>query len=338
MDLRDTVFVSSPGTLLRLEGDSMRVMHPDRPGRHLVPLHRVESLILWHGVEVTPDVLFWCSTHGVQVTWITQNGRLLASVTGHEAMRPQLRLAQARAHDDPDHRLNLARLFVVGKLQNTRQMLLRAARDATGERQRGLREVADRHASGIRALPEALSLTEVMGVEGRAARSYFSVLDELIPQAVPERSRRPPTDPVNCYLSATYGLLRSSVHSALTHVGLDVSIGFLHGARGGKPSLALDLMEEMRALMADRLVATLFNRGEVQPTFWREVEGGAILMTDEGWKHLLGAWVAYRQREWTHVGLGRKVRAAEIPYRQAQSLARHLREPGQDYVPWLVSR
>lgn len=338
MDLRDTVFVSTPGTLLRLEGDAMRVIHPDRPGRHLVPLHRVESLILWNGVEVTPDVLYWCSVHSVQVTWITQNGRLLASVTGHESLRPMLRLAQARAYDDPEHRLRLARWFVAGKLQNYRQLLLRAARDARGERQRRLRDVAEGHAVGLRALPTADSLTEVMGIEGRAARSYFGALDSLITVALPERSRRPPTDPVNCYLSASYGLLRSSVHSAVAHVGLDASIGFLHGVRGGKPSLALDLMEEMRALMVDRLVATLFNRGEIRQEYWREVAGGAVLLTDEGWKHLLGAWVAYRQREWPHVALGRKVRAAEIPFWQARSLARHLREDGHDYVPWQVAR
>lgn len=337
MDLRDTVFVSTPGTLLRLEGDAMRVIHPDRPGRHLVPLHRVESMILWHGVEVTPDVLFWCSVHGIQVTWITQNGRLLASITGHEAMRPQLRLAQARAHDNPEHRLGLARLFVAGKLQNYRQLLLRAARDATGDRQRELRAVAQRHTDGLQSLPGATSLTEVLGAEGRAARSYFGALNRLIPRAVAERSRRPPTDPVNCYLSAGYGLLRSSVHSAVTHVGLDVSVGFLHGARGGKPSLALDLMEEMRALLVDRLVATLFNRDEVKTSYWREVEGGAVLLTDEGWKHLLGAWVGSRQRQWPHVGLRRKVRAAEIPVLQAQSLARHLREPTHAYVPWRVA-
>lgn len=337
MDLGDTVFVSTPGTLLKLEGDAMRIVHPERPGRHLVPLQRVESMVLWNGVEATSDLLFWCSIHGVLVTWITQNGKLLASVAGHEPSRPELRLAQARAYDDPDQRLTLARWIVAGKLQNYRQLLLRAARDTTGKRQSRLRAVANRHADGILALPEAGSLTELLGVEGRAARSYFGNLDALITDAVCERSRRPPTDPVNCYLSATYGLLRSATHSALAHVGLDTSIGFLHGVRGGKPSLALDLMEEMRALLADRLVATLFNRGEVKESHWREVEGGSVHLTDAGWKHLLNAWVASRQREWPHAGLGRKVRAAEIPFWQARGLARHLRESGHDYVPWQVS-
>lgn len=338
MDLKDTVFVATPGTLLRLEGDAMRIMHPDKPGRHLVPLHRVDSLVLWHGVEITPDVLMWCSVHDVQVTWLTQNGRLLASITGNEPMRAELRLAQYRAYDDQGHRLQLAKCLVAGKLQNYRQLLLRAARDASGPRQHKLRDMAERHTKGIRALPEASSLTEVLGIEGRAARSYFGGLDALITSAVPSRSRRPPTDPVNCYLSAAYGLLRTSVHSALVHVGLDCSIGFLHGVRGGKPSLALDLMEEMRALLVDRLVANLFNRKEIKEKYLRDVPGGAVLLTDDGWKHLLRAWVTYRQRDWPHAALGRKVRAAELPVWQARMLARHLREPAHEYVPWAVTR
>jgi CRISPR-associated protein Cas1 len=316
----------------------MRVVHPDRPGRHLVPLHRVESLVLWRGVDATPDVLTWCSIHGVQVSWITQNGKLLASITGHESARPHLRLAQVRSFDDPDRRVTIARWLVAAKLQNYRQLLLRAAHDANRERQRVLRGIAEIHGEALGSLKATQNLTEILGVEGRAARSYFRNLNALIEDAPQGRTRRPPTDAVNCYLSAAYGLLRSSVHSAIAHVGLDASIGFLHGVRGGKPALALDLMEEMRALMADRMVATLFNRGEVRAEYWREAEGGSVFLTDAGWKHLLNAWVVARQREWPHVGLGRKVRAAEIPFWQARALARHLREPEHQYVPWQVAR
>ena len=337
MDLGDTVFASTPGTLLRLEGDALRVILPNSPGRHLVPLHRVESIVLWHGVDASSDVLKWCIRHGVHVTWITQNGRLHASVTGQEPGRPELHLAQYRAYDDSEHRLALARSMTAGKLQNYRQLLLRSARDATGVRQSHLREVAARHAVGIERLLTATTLTEVLGIEGRAARDYFGALHLVINGARPVRARRPPTDPVNCYLSAGYGLLRSSVHSAIVHVGLDPCIGFLHGVRGPKPSLALDLMEEMRALMVDRLVATLFNRGQVKDLYWREVAGGATLLTDAGWKHLLRAWVESRQRPWPHQFLGRKVPAAEIPFVQARALARHLREPQHTYSPWLVA-
>ncbi len=331
------VFVSTPGTRLRLEGDALRVVMQDRPGRHLVPLHRVESLVLWHGVDISSDALHWCIDHGAHVTWITQNGHLHASVTGHEPARPELRLAQYRAYEDLDHRLELARAMTAGKLQNYRQLLLRAARDARGGRQSALRRIAEDHASAVTRLESAANLTEVMGVEGRAARVYFGSLDQVIEGAVNARTRRPPTDPVNCYLSAAYGLLRSSIHSAIVHVGLDPNVGFIHGVRGPKPTLALDLMEEMRALLADRLVATLFNRDQVRNTYWREVAGGAVLLTDEGWKHLLSEWVVSRQRQWPHKLLGRKIAAAEIPFVQARALARHLREPQHAYAPWLVA-
>lgn len=336
MDLGDLVFISTPGTRLRLEGDALRVLLPDKPGRHLVPLRRVEALILWHGVDISPDTLHWCINHGVHVTWITQNGHLHASITGHEPARPELRLAQFRAYEDLGHRLELARAMVAGKLQNYRQLLLRSARDATGARQSSLRRIADQHAVAIIRLPIAANLTEVLGVEGRAAREYFGALDHVVQGATNARTRRPPTDPVNCYLSAAYGLLRSSIHSAIVHVGLDPNIGFIHGVRGPKPSLALDLMEEMRALLADRLVATLFNRHQVRESYWRQVAGGAVLLTDEGWKHLLSEWVTSRQRPWPHALLGRKVPAAEIPFIQARDLARHLREPQHPYRPWAV--
>lgn len=331
------VFVSTPGTLLRLEGDALRVIHPERPGRHLIPLHRVESFILWNGVDMSADALGWCMGAGIHVTWITQNGKLNASLTGHEPGRPELRLAQMRAYDDLDHRLELARAIIAGKIQNYRQLLLRAARDSEGKSQTMLRAMAQAHATAIDRLQSAISLTEVLGIEGRAARTYFGDLDLVITGAVNARARRPPTDPVNCYLSAVYGLLRSSVHSAVVHVGLDPHIGFIHGVRGPKPTLVLDLMEELRALLADRLVATLFNRGQIRDSYWKEVAGGGVLLTDAGWKHLLGEWVASRQRPWPHKLLGRKVPAAEIPYVQVRSLARHLREPRHAYVPWLVA-
>ena len=337
MDLGDTVFISTPGTLLRLEGDALRVVLPDKPGRHLVPLHRVESLILWHGVDISSDSLRWCIDHGVHVTWITQNGRLHASITGHEPARPELHLAQFRAYEDPDHRLELARVITAGKLQNYRQLLLRSARDARGARQTTLRHIAELHSLAISKLAMASNLTEVMGIEGRAAREYFGSLNHVIAGAVNTRTRRPPTDPVNCYLSATYGLLRSSIHSAIVHVGLDPHVGFIHGVRGPKPTLALDLMEEMRALLVDRLVATLFNRNQVRDSYWREVAGGTVLLTDAGWKHLLTEWVAARQRLWPHKVLGRRIPAAEIPFVQARALARHLREPQHVYAPWLVT-
>ncbi len=339
MDLLDTLYVTTPGTSLHLDGDAVRVAHPERPGRQIVPMLRLESMVLWGGVAVSPDVLRRCSDLGIHVSWITQNGRLIASVAGDEPGRGELRLAQSRAHDDPDHRLYLSRRFLAGKLHGYRQLLLRAARDAEGTRQEQLREVAELHAEAIERMGGAFNLTECLGIEGRAARSYFASADLVFSRdAVNMRTRRPPLDPINCYLSMGYALLRSSVHAALVHVGLDPMIGFVHGVRGTKPSLALDLMEEMRALLVDRLVATLVNRGQLDSRrHTRELPGGAVELTDDGRRVFLEQWALSRQRMWPHKGLDRRVPAAQIPIMQARILARHLREPEFDYQPWVVA-
>lgn len=334
MDLLDTLYVSTPGTTLHLEGDAVRARHPDTPGRRIVPLLRLESMVLWRGVDVSPDLLHRCLALGIHVTWITQNGRLVASVTGDEPGRPDLRVAQFQAHGDPEWRLALARRFTAGKIQNYRQLLLRAAQDADGERREALRSVAKTHAEAAALAEGSTNIAVCMGAEGMAARAYFGHLDLLVSGAVNLRSRRPPRDRINCYLSALYGLLRSSVHAAVVHTGLDPYIGFLHATRSARPALALDLMEELRPLLADRLVASLFNRQQIKPSFTRELPGGAVLLTDEGWKHLLRAWSESRRREWSHSGLGRNVPAAQLPIIQARLLARHLREPVVGYAPW----
>ena len=339
MDVLDTLYVSTPGTSLHLEADAIRLVHPDWQGRRIVPMLRLESIVVWGGVSVSADVMRHCAELGIHLTWISQNGRLIASVAGDEPGRGELRLAQYRAYDDSDHRLALTRLFLAGKLQGYRQLLLRAARDAEPGRQARLREVAQVHAEAIASLPAASNLTECLGLEGRAARAYFDAAEMIFTKTtVLGRTRRPPMDATNCYLSMGYGLLRSSVHAALVHVGLDPLIGFMHGVRGTKPSLALDLMEEMRGLLVDRLVATLVNRRQlVAEQHTRQLPGGGVEFTEDGRMAFLGFWAESRQRLWPHKAVGRTVTAAEIPFMQARLLARHLREPNYRYQPWEVA-
>lgn len=337
MDILDTVFVTVPGTSLRLEGDALRAYHPENPARRIVPLHRVDSIVAWRGVDISADVLRRCGELGIHVTWISQYGKLVASITGHEPSRPELRLAQYRAHIDPDERVRIARILLAGKVQNTRQLLLRAARDADGERQRRLRALAEEQSAGLERLKRATHLAECMGAEGFAARRYIESLDLVIPGAGGVRTRRPPLNEVDAYLSAGYALLRTAVHSAVVHTGLDPDIGFAHGVRANKPALVLDLMEQFRPLLVDRLIATLFNRGQVKVSYTTRSAGGAVWLTDAGWKHLLAAWVESRQRSWPYQGLQRSVTGAELPYVQARALARHLREPDRPYAPWVAS-
>ncbi len=336
-ELLKTLYVTTAGTSLHLDGDALRVFHPDRPGRVLLPLIRIEEIVAFNGVTVTDDLLHRCAADGRGVTWVTRNGRFLARVAGPVGGNAHLRLAQARAHENPATCLSLAKSMVAGKLHNYRQLSLRSARDLSGSRQMTLRDVAGNHATALTSLRDCVSMDEVRGVEGRAARDYFQALPALAPTVKPGRSKRPPTDPFNCLLSFGYGMLRTSVHGALEQVGLDPYIGYLHGIRPAKPAFALDLMEEFRPLLVDRLVLTLINRGQIKAAHTETLPGGGVQLTDTGRKFFLEQWSLARERTWPHAYLDREIPTATLPLIQARLLARHLRGDTDSYIPWTVS-
>ncbi|MGC4989957.1 CRISPR-associated endonuclease Cas1 [Nocardia salmonicida] len=253
---------------------------------------------MFNGVTVTDDLLHRCAADGRGLTWVTRNGRFLARVNGPTNGNPRLRLAQARTHQDPVSCLNLAKAMVAGKLHNYRQLTLRSARDLTGSRQASLRGVAEQHANALASLRDAATLDEVRGIEGRAARDYFQALPAFAPAVKPGRSKRPPTDPFNCLLSFGYGMLRAAVHGALEQVGLDPYIGYLHGIRPAKPDLALDLMEEFRPLLVDRLVLTLVNRGQIKSSHTETLPDGTVQLTEPGRKFFLEQWSLAPERSW----------------------------------------
>jgi CRISP-associated protein Cas1 len=336
-ELLNTLFVTTPGTSLHLDGDAMRVVHPERPGRNLLPLVRLDHVVVWNGVDVSDDLIHRCAADGRSVTWVTRNGRFLARVNGPQTGSPLLRLAQYRAYDDPQRRLDVAKAMVAGKLHNYRQLILRSARDTTGTRQTRLRDIAGLHATALSDLSSAPDLNSAMGIEGNAARNYFQGIDLLAPGVAAGRTRRPPQDPFNCLLSFGYGMLRVAVQGALEQVGLDPYLAYLHGIRPGKPSLALDLMEELRPLLVDRLVLTLVNRGQIISRHTQTLPGGAVQLTDDGRRFFLEQWSISRERQWPHQSLGRQVPAALLPLLQARLLARYLRADADSYLPWMVS-
>jgi CRISP-associated protein Cas1 len=253
-----------------------------------------------------------------------------------------LRHAQHLACADPARRLAIARCWVAGKIQNSRQVLLRGARDAQGNRQAKIREIAEAIAQVLPAVRDAAGMDELLGTEGQAARVYYQGFAQLL-RAAPDipvftvRAKRPPTDPVNSMLSFLYGLLRTAIHGAAEQVGLDPYVGFLHGLRSGKPALALDLMEEHRPVFADRLALTLLNRRQIQTTDFEYLPGGAVRLTEAGRRTTLGAWQQSKQRQWPHQLLGRRVPAGLLPAVQARLLARYIRGELPSYLPWLVS-
>ncbi|MFI6760329.1 type I-C CRISPR-associated endonuclease Cas1c [Micromonospora sp. NPDC050417] len=340
-ELLNTLYVQTPGTSLHLDGDTVRVFHPDQPGRRILPLVRIDHFVVFGGVNVTDDLILRCADEGRSISWLTGNGRFRARTVGPTTGNPLLRQSQHRVADSAEQRLRIAVAMVAGKIHNSRQVLLRTARDSSGHRQTALRASAELLGERLELLRTADSANEVLGVEGIAARDYFAAMPYLLTDnkewKASGRNKRPPTDPLNCLLSFLYGMLRVAVQGALEQVGLDPYIGFLHGVRPGKPALALDLMEEFRPLLADRLALTLLNRRELTRDDFEALPNGGYRLTENGRKSVLAAWQQSRQRVWPHVQLGRDVPGALLPLVQARLLARHLRGDLVAYQPWMVS-
>jgi CRISPR-associated protein Cas1 len=340
-ELLNTLYVQTQGAALFLDHDSVRVTAPDRPGHQSLPLRRLDSIIGYGHVNFSADLLKRCAEDGRAIVWMSRSGRFLARVDGPVQGNVLLRHAQHLGHADAARRLAVARCCVAGKVQNSRQMLLRSARDADAGRQPVLRQIAEDLAAIVTTLPDMLGIDQLLGAEGNAARLYYQGFALLLRpgDGIPPftlRTKRPPTDPVNAVLSFLYGLLRSTVHGGAEGVGLDPFVGFLHGLRPGKPALALDLMEECRPVFADRLALTLFNRRQLGIDHFEQLPGGAVRLTEDGRKLVLTEWQQSRQREWPHQLLGRAVPAALLPSIQARLLARHLRGDLPSYMPWLV--
>ena len=338
-ELLRTLYATTPGTSLHLDNDAVRIYHPDQPLVRRLPLVRLDHIVAFGGITITDDLMHRCAADRRSVTWLTGAGRFLARVSGPQAGNPHLRLSQHDHHRDGELRLRLAAWFVAGKLKNTRQVLLRAARDATGSRQTSLRETAMICADAIGQLPDADSINTVMGIEGYAARRYVAAWRHLLSShakiaAPAARSSRPATDPLNAALSFGYGLLRVAVHGGLEQAGLDPYIGFLHGIRPGKPALALDLMEEFRAELVDRVVFTALNQRKLAAKHFQNLPGGAHELTDDGRRVFLSFWSDGRSQMRRHHTLGTQVPSALLPLIQARILVRYLRGDIPRYIPW----
>ncbi|MEV4254544.1 type I-C CRISPR-associated endonuclease Cas1c [Spirillospora sp. NPDC049652] len=339
-ELLNTLYVQTPGTSLFLEGDSVRVVLPEGGERRTLPLRRLQEIVAFGNIQFSSALLARCADDGRAVVWMSSTGRFLSRLDGPTRGNVLLRHAQHLAHAAPDNSLNVARAVLAGKLQNSRQLLLRGARDSQ-EHQDEIRSHADAIADAISDLANPRDLDTLRGVEGNAARHYFTAFALLIRPGLdiapfPGRRRRPPTDPTNALLSFLYGLTRSTVHGATEQVGLDPYIGFLHGLRPAKPALALDLMEELRAPIADRLALTLLNRRQLRAEHFETLPGGAVQLTEDGRKKTLVEWQDWKKRDWPHRLLGRRVPAALLPSVQSRILARHLRGELPAYMPWMI--
>jgi CRISPR-associated protein Cas1 len=306
-----------------------------------IPIHHLESICIFGPSTVSPPALDLCWEHGVSVNYLNDWGRLQARLAGVADTSVSLRRVQFRAADDLGKSTAIARQFIAGKLQNARNSLLRAARENSneGERQR-LDDVTNAMAQQIRHLPSQPNLDSLRGAEGMAAASYFSVFALALKQQRRDfefvnRSRRPPLDRINCLLSFLYALVRHDCVAALTAAGLDPFVGYLHTERPNRPALALDLMEEFRPWLADRLALTLVNRQQLDVSDFREREGGSVEFTESGRKRVIKAYQERKMEMLNHPLLDQNYRVAQFPFLQARILARHLRGDIADYIPFV---
>lgn len=339
-NLLNTLYVQTQGAYLRLELDTLKV-EVEKAIRLQVPLHHLGALVLFGEVMASPALLARCAQDGRAVTWLSHSGRFLARLEGPVSGNVLLRRAQHEALSHPSRPLEIARSLVAGKIRNMRSSVLRSARDTDQVSDHdALRATAHRLAQELENLPRAGDLDGVRGIEGEATRSYFTTFASMILAdrqtfAFQGRNRRPPLDPVNALLSFLYALLMSDCAAAAQGVGLDPQVGFLHSLRSGRPALALDLMEELRPILADRLALTLINRREITIKDFDKRPGGAVLLNDAGRKKVVVAYQERKQEEVLNQVVDQKMPLGLVPHIQARLLARYLRGDMPAYLPFL---
>lgn len=338
--LLNTLFVTQPDTYLSLDGDNVVLLREqDTLGR--LPLHNLESIISFGYTGASPAFMGYCADRNISITFLTQSGRFLARVIGQSRGNVTLRKTQYRLSDHERESALIARNFVFGKVYNHKWLLERMTRDYPLRIDvEQFKEISQNLTNILQQVRVCENLDSLRGLEGQAAVYYYQVFDHMILQQKDEfvfkgRSRRPPKDNVNAMLSLAYTLLTHDAAAALESVGLDAYVGFMHRDRPGRASLALDLIEELRGVYADRFVLSLINRKEVAPGDFHQKENGAVLMSDEARRSFLKAWQSRKQELITHPFLGEKISWGLVPYVQALLLARYLRGDLDEYPPFL---
>ncbi|CAE6688451.1 type I-C CRISPR-associated endonuclease Cas1c [Candidatus Nitrotoga fabula] len=339
--LLNTLYVMTSNSYLHLENDTLRV-DVEREKKLQVPLHHLGSIVCLGNIMLSPALMHRCAEDGISLVLLNNQGRFKARLEGPVSGNILLRQAQHRLVLDKKFALSIAKSAIAGKLRNARQVLLRGAREASdAEDSSALTVVVEKLAHSLRNLPRAPDLDVVRGIEGDAAKNYFSALPLIIKRGVRDkfmmdgRTRRPPRDRFNALLSFLYSMLMNDCRSALESVGLDPQLGFLHTVRPGRAALALDLTEEFRAIFADRLALTLINRGQINTNDFAEREGGAVLIEEDTRRTVVIAYQERKKEEVIHPLLQTKVPIGLLPLFQARFMARVLRGEMDGYLPFL---
>lgn len=338
--LLNTLYLMTPRTLVRLDHETVKI-EVEGEVKMQVPLHHLGGIVCFGDVTLTTPLIRRCAEENRLIVFHDQHGRFKARVEGPVSGNVFLRCAQQKTMSDEKTKTAIARNIVAGKIRNTRQVVLRGAREALDEADRvALQDTARELAHSLEALTHSPDLEQIRGIEGNAARHYFSTLDRMVRINRPafqitHRNRRPPLDRMNALLSFIYALLLNDCLSAAEGIGLDPQVGYLHVLRSGRPALALDLMEEFRSILADRLALTLINRRQVDEGNFIERPGGAIYIDDNTRREIAIAYQKRKQEEVLHPVLNRKIPLGLVPHIQARLLARVLRGDADEYLPFM---
>lgn len=338
---QNTLYLTTPGSYVSRDHLTLRI-EVQREVKLSVPIHHLESVCIFGQSSISPFALELCWERGVPVNYFSENGYFLGRWEGVANTSVLLRRAQYRAADNEASCLSIARQCAAGKLQNSRISLLRSARESESSADRArLQSCAEDIGEILRRLERAESVDQVRGYEGQSAHLYFSVFDLHFRQQRSDfqfttRSRRPARDPINCLLSYLYALLRHDLIAALTATGLDPFVGYLHVERPNRPALALDLMEEFRPMLCDRLAITLINRRQIAPNEFVRREGGAVEFSSAGRKAVISAYQLRKQEVVRHPIVDEEHRLGQFMLVQARILARHLRGDLAEYLPCVL--
>jgi CRISPR-associated protein Cas1 len=338
--LLNTLYVTTPNASLSREGETV-VVKVEGEIKIQLPIHTLSGIICFGPSHVTPILMNLCAERNVGITFLSTNGRFLARVEGPVSGNVLLRREQYRKADNDEFSSDMARRIILAKMANSRTVLLRAARKNDDDTSvQALKKAVDELRIHIEDLRQPSPVPVIRGKEGNAARTYFSVFNHLLTSqkedfVFEERNRRPPLDNINALLSFTYTLLAHDVSSALEGVGLDPAVGYYHEDRPGRKGLALDIMEEFRAYLADRLVISLINLKQIKPEGFTRTESGAVIMDDITRKTLLVEYQKRKQEEIKHPFLKETVAVGLLPHIQAMLLARFLRGDIDGYPPFI---
>lgn len=341
--LLNTLYVMTQGAYLSLDHETIKV-EVDGKVQMQVPLHHLGAVVIMGNVLISPFLLGRCGDDGRAVVILDRNGEFKCRVIGKTTGNVLLRQAQYEHARDREKTASIARSIVAGKIRNSRQSLLRSARDNDETlASNDLRRIAKVLEASLFHLRDMHDIDMIRGIEGESANAYFSIFDRMVRNEDREtfkmvrRSRRPPLDPINAVLSFLYTVLLNDCVSAVESVGLDSQMGFLHALRPGRPSLGLDLMEEFRPILSDRLALTLINRRQLTADHFEIRPGGATYLNEEGRKTVIVSYQKRKQEEVHHPLLNEKTALGLIPHLQARLLARHMRGDVEEYVPFLMS-